>query len=548
MLAWEGAVSAAEQNLGSRRLAAEVAWRQLLDRDWTRTRVMVPAGATIALALVALVLAPGGWQSSAALHTILEAAATLLALLVGAHALVRYYIRPDGVFLIVGVAFVGTGVLDGYHAVVTAEGIVQVMPSEAHDLIPWSWGASRFYLAGMLLLGSGFVGSTSPLLAGLTREQTVYLAGGVFLALCVFIFAVAPLPRAHYPELYFARPQEFVFAFMTLICIGVYRRTLERRQKTFAPWLVASLVLGLVSQAAIMSLSEQPHDARFDLAHLLKLASYACVEIGLLLAMRETFVAAETARRALRRAKLDLERYIHVASHDLKGPLRNIDDLARWVREDLPESAGEEIRRNVHLIQSRAVRLANMLEALREYSSLGRQFGAPAAVDTGRLVRDLWSELGAGSAFEFSTSDRMPTLESPGDMLRTVFAHLIGNAMRHHGGGGGRIRVEAWPLPGEWRFAVTDDGPGIAVDQRRRVFEMFQTLVAKDRFENVGMGLTIVRQALRSVGGRIWIEDAPGGRGASVYFTWPRRLPNVALDGATREEPATGLSRSEQHV
>ena len=75
---------------------------------------------SVVLSVGYLLLRTSSWHGSAELHTLMEVAATLLALLVGAMALVRFYSRKTNLFLFVGTGFLGTGFLDGYHGVVTS--------------------------------------------------------------------------------------------------------------------------------------------------------------------------------------------------------------------------------------------------------------------------------------------------------------------------------------------------------------------------------------------------------------------------------------------
>ena len=82
------------------------------------------------------------WTGGAQLHTVMEAVATLLALIVGAMALVRFYAKENNTFLFIGTGFLGTAFLDGYHAIVTSDFFKPFMPSELPALIPWSWVAS----------------------------------------------------------------------------------------------------------------------------------------------------------------------------------------------------------------------------------------------------------------------------------------------------------------------------------------------------------------------------------------------------------------------
>src|SRR5579864_8963965 len=107
-------------------------------------RKLVGYAATATLLLVgSLALRGSTWQGNVELHTLLELAATLLALNVGVLALVRFYSQKDNAFLFIGSGFIGTGVLDAYHAVVTSTHFALLFPSPPVSLVPWSWLASR---------------------------------------------------------------------------------------------------------------------------------------------------------------------------------------------------------------------------------------------------------------------------------------------------------------------------------------------------------------------------------------------------------------------
>ncbi len=105
--------------------------------------------------------------------------------------------------------------------------------------------------------------------------------------------------RAHYPELFFGRPQEFIPAVFFAIAFWGIAKTTEARRDSFDAWLVSSLLLGLICQAVVMSRSFALYDAAFDLAHLLKILSYCVVLTGLLIDVRQTFHRAEASRTDL---------------------------------------------------------------------------------------------------------------------------------------------------------------------------------------------------------------------------------------------------------
>lgn len=246
------------------------------------------------------VLRESTWQGSAQLHTLMEVVATVLAMIVGAMALVRYYSKKEGIFLFIGAGFLGTAFLDGYHAVVTSEAFQPLMPSELPSLIPWSWIASRFFLSVIMCLSllawmrQQRLGET-----GLIKEKTVYLFIASFTLASFLFFISMPLPRAYYPEFIFHRPEEFIPALFFLMALVGYLRKGDWRENSFEHWLVLALIVSFVSQAAFMSFSGQLFDLEFDAAHILKKGSYICVLTGLLISMYEIFRVEEKGKKNL---------------------------------------------------------------------------------------------------------------------------------------------------------------------------------------------------------------------------------------------------------
>src|SRR3972149_4337817 len=84
-------------------------------RDKTNRRTGIYMGVSIALCVGSVVLRGPTWQGSRELHTIMEAIATLLALMVGMVALLRFYTKQSDTFLFLGTGFLGTALLDGSH-------------------------------------------------------------------------------------------------------------------------------------------------------------------------------------------------------------------------------------------------------------------------------------------------------------------------------------------------------------------------------------------------------------------------------------------------
>jgi signal transduction histidine kinase len=70
-------------------------------------------------------------------------------------------------------------------------------------------------------------------------------------------------------------------------------------------------------------------------------------------------------------------------------------------------------------------------------------------------------------------------------------------------------------------FTVSDNGPGIAAEYHDRIFQIFQTLRARDEVEGTGIGLSVVKRTVENQGGQVWVESDVG-QGATFGFLWPR--------------------------
>jgi PAS domain S-box-containing protein len=235
-----------------------------------------------------------------------------------------------------------------------------------------------------------------------------------------------------------------------------------------------------------------------------------------------------TQRRAIQdelaRSNQDLEQFAYVASHDLKAPLRAIEILVDWLREDLAGYAGGEVQQNLGLLGQRTARLHRLLDDLLAYSRAGRKPGEITDVNSKLLVEDLFVLLSPPETMRLKADDSLPVIYAHQAPLEQVLRNLINNAIKHHPTRQGSVTVYAQDKGDEVLFAVEDDGAGIPVEFTEKVFQMFQTLKPRDEIEGSGMGLAIVKRIVEWQGGRIWFHGGPGGAGTVFKFAW-KKLP-----------------------
>jgi signal transduction histidine kinase len=253
-----------------------------------------------------------------------------------------------------------------------------------------------------------------------------------------------------------------------------------------------------------------------------------------------------TARQAIQlelsRSNQDLEQFAYVASHDLKAPLRAIEILVDWLREDLADYSGGDVQENLGLLKGRTARLHRLLDDLLAYSRAGRKPGEIAKINSRLLAEDLFALLAPPATMTLTADSSLPVLHAHHAPLEQVLRNLLNNAIKHHPTGRGSIKVYAQEKADEVLFAVEDDGAGIPTEFSEKIFQMFQTLKPRDEIEGSGMGLAIVKRIVEWQGGKIWFHGGPGSRGTVFKFTWKKQPCEKGI--VTRDEVDHG--RNEQ--
>ncbi len=262
----------------------------------------------IGLSITSILFSQFSWQGSAELHTLMELLATVLALFIGLLALIRFYSRGGSSYLVLGAGFIGVGMLDGYHAVVSSTWFRAYLPSDLPSLIPWSWLASRIFLSA-ILFSLYFILKRESKNKDTKKITPKYVFSFISITtLCSFIFfAFTPLPNGYFDNAFFHRPEELIPATLFLFALMGFIKQGNWQTKNFSDWLVIAIIVNLVTQFLVMPYSNHLFDTQFDLAHLLKIISYICILYGLSFSVFNAFQEADIQTKIRKKAQISLE-------------------------------------------------------------------------------------------------------------------------------------------------------------------------------------------------------------------------------------------------
>lgn len=225
--------------------------------------------------------------------------------------------------------------------------------------------------------------------------------------------------------------------------------------------------------------------------------------------------------KELTRKNKELDQFAYVVSHDLKAPLRGIDNITKWMEEDHGSDLTPAVKNNLELIKGRTLRLENMINGLLDYARVGRVKKSHEEVDVAVMLKEL-TEILVPATFHIAVGQGMPVLTTDKLHLEQVFSNLISNAVKYHDKEGGNIEINAKDIGDFYEFSVADDGPGIQAAYHEKIFQIFQTLKERDAFESTGVGLAIVKKVVEEHKGTVSVHSQPG-HGTTFIFTWPKR-------------------------
>ncbi len=214
-----------------------------------------------------------------------------------------------------------------------------------------------------------------------------------------------------------------------------------------------------------------------------------------------------------------LEEFTYMVSHELNAPLRSIVAYATFLLEDYSDKLDEQGKKYLERLKENSLRLQEMIKDLLTLSRVGRGAVEFEKVDLNQLVDEVRESLGE-SRGEVIYSN-LPTIEASRVQMKQLFQNLIDNGLKFNESKKPVVKIEC-KVEGEmYHFKVIDNGIGIRKEDQEKIFKPF-TRLHPLKYKGTGIGLSICKKIVETLGGKIWVESEPN-KGSVFHFTLPKK-------------------------
>ncbi len=241
--------------------------------------------------------------------------------------------------------------------------------------------------------------------------------------------------------------------------------------------------------------------------------------------------------RELQRSNEDLQQFAHVASHDLKEPVRKVMTFGNRLKEEFGQQLPSKANTYLSKIEGSAIRMYSMIDGVLLYSSLDAMEQTKELIDLNELIQNIVTDLEVvveekAAQIKFS---KLPEIEGSQILIYQLFYNLMNNALKFTSPGTPPVieltadTVSSNDVPSDgiahtneyYKLTLRDNGIGFTNDMADKIFGTFTRLHAKDKYEGTGLGLALCRKIVERHKGKIYAEGNEG-EGAAFHIFLPK--------------------------
>lgn len=217
----------------------------------------------------------------------------------------------------------------------------------------------------------------------------------------------------------------------------------------------------------------------------------------------------------------ELKQFAHVASHDLKEPLRMVTLYLQLLEKSTGRKLSDDELQYLYYAKEGANRMYGLIESLLQLSKINPDIKTET-VDLNKVLNEtaefMRPEMQKRN-FRISTVV-LPKVKANHSLMLQLFENMISNAIKFNLSAYPALEISCEKKEGWYHFSFCDNGIGIEKKYREKVFDIFQRLHARDAYPGTGIGLTICKKIIEQMNGKIWVEDGKE-KGCAFCFTLP---------------------------
>ncbi|AWI24757.1 sensor histidine kinase [Flavobacterium pallidum] len=237
--------------------------------------------------------------------------------------------------------------------------------------------------------------------------------------------------------------------------------------------------------------------------------------------LRKSKMLLEKFAKDLVNRNKELEKFAHVAAHDIKSPLNNISGLSQILIADYAEKLDDEAKLYLSMLDESSNTLRNLVDGILEYSRGDAVLvGKRTVFELHELVHETISLLDPQEDYEFKITFENQKIYTNRTALQQILLNLIANSIKYNNKEKISIAIDFEEADEFYHFRVKDNGNGIRKEDQKRIFDIFEVLATEDRFgkRGSGIGLSTVKKMVEGLGGTIAVESEIG-KGTEFSFT-----------------------------
>lgn len=236
--------------------------------------------------------------------------------------------------------------------------------------------------------------------------------------------------------------------------------------------------------------------------------------------LRKKNMVLEQANQEIGRLNSELNQFAYKLTHDLKTPIRGINSLAEFIKEDLNEGCSDsKAVELIDLISSRTVYMESMIEQLLLYTQVTNANIHFENFNLKSLLEDILKNCGLENEVTINLEDFDINFKHSKISFLQIFQNLLTNSHKFNDKENCEVHITCIENEEFFQFRYVDNGPGVAAEYRDKIFLMFETL-EEASFKNTGIGLATVKSIVTRLGGKISLKERNDEiEGACFEFT-----------------------------